>query len=230
MAHPIDIVIGTKNRLDMLRRTITCIRERTTTPYRLTVIDDASADGTADYLAKEGIRTVRHEQSVGMHGNLCEVAGLTVSDPVITSDDDCLCPKLDPDWLARLLEAMAARPEVMMLGLNDPTGNRVKARYPYADDGEVVYSKYVSGHYLAQRRKLLEVTPTLFKKSSSCVSPNKTQAHWVHEHGYKVGYLKHVYTWHFCPESQRRPNRSWADILVTPINMETLEPPEEYRQ
>lgn len=230
MAHPTDIVIGTHNRVAMLQRTIACLRERTTTPYRLTVIDDASTDGTADYLAQEGIRTVRHEHAVGMHGNLSEIAALTTSDPVITSDDDCLCPQHDPDWLARLLEAMVARPEVYMLGLNDPTGNKDGARYPYAEDGEVVYSKYVSGHYLAQRRALLEATPALFAAPAARVSPNKTQAQWVHAHGYRVGYLKDIYTWHYCPTSQRRPGRSWADIMVTPDDLATLAPPAAYRQ
>ena len=57
-----DIVIGTHNRVEMLRRTIECIQERTKMPYRLSVIDDASTDGTADYVKSLGLRLYRHEK------------------------------------------------------------------------------------------------------------------------------------------------------------------------
>jgi glycosyltransferase involved in cell wall biosynthesis len=227
----IDIVIGTRNRLAMLQRTIECIRERTTTPYQLTVIDDASTDGTAEYVKSlEGVRLHRHAAQQGMHGNLRDVVKLTTSDPVICTDDDALCPLLEPDWLARLLEAMKARPKLMMLGLNNPGDNVRGNRHPYADDGTVVLSEYVSGHFLAMRRRLLEVTPKLFVKEAARKSPNKTQARWVRSHGGQVGYLRDVYTWHFCPESIRRPGKTWHRIMVEPIDMVTLEPPEEYRQ
>lgn len=227
----VDIVIGTRNRLEMLRRTIECIRERTATAYRLTVVDDASTDGTAAYVKSlEGVRYHRHPTQQGMHGNLRDVFELTKSDPVICTDDDALCPLLEPDWLAQLLEALRTRPKLMMLGLNNPGDNVRGNRHPYADDGTVVLSQYVSGHFLAMRRSLLKVTPGLFGSKEARKSPNKTQARWVAAHGGQVGYLRNVYTWHFCPESIRRPGKSWQKIMVEPIDMQTLEPPEEYRQ
>ena len=226
----IDIVIGTHNRVEMLQRTIECIRERTTTAYRLTVIDDGSTDGTAEYLRSIGVPTRRHKTRQGMHVNLTEVGMLTKSDPVICTDDDALCPLLEPDWLARLLEALAERPKVMMLGLNNPGDNVNQGRHAYADDGTVVYSQWVSGHFLAMRRSLLKVTPKLFRDRESRRSPNKTQALWVHSHKGKVGYLRDVYTYHYCPVSIRRPGKTWEKLMVEPVNMETLEPPEEYRQ
>lgn len=225
-----DIVIGTRNRIEMLRRVIDCIRERTTTPYELTVIDDASSDGTADYLRNAGIRTQTHITQAGMHGNLMEVAGLTASDPVICTDDDALCPLLEPDWLARLLEGMASHPTVMMLGLNNPGDNKSGSRHPYNDDGIIVYSRYVSGHFLAMRRKLLVQSRMLFRDAETRRSPNKTQAHWVHAHGGQVGYLRDVYTQHFCPQSLRRPGKVWSNLMIEPVDALTLEPPEEYRQ
>jgi len=226
----IDIVIGTHNRLKMLRRVLARIKECTTTPYRLTIIDDASTDGTADWAKSQGLRVHRHKKQAGMHGNISEVYALTESDPVICTDDDAFCPLLDPDWLQRLLTALKTRPGLMMLGLNNPGDNKTGSRQPYADDGEVVLSKHVSGHFLALRRSLLKVTPSLFATREACVSPNKTQAAWVHAHGGKVGYLKDVYTWHFCAESIRRPGKRWDKLMITPVDMRTLEPPEEYRQ
>jgi glycosyltransferase involved in cell wall biosynthesis len=225
-----DIVIGTHNRLDMLRRTIECIQERTTTPYRLSIIDDASTDGTGDYTKALGLNLYRREKRAGMHQNLIEVAKVTQSDPVICTDDDALCPLLDPDWLQRLLEAMATRPRLMMLGLNNPGDNKTGSRHPYSDDGTVVYSAYVSGHFLAMRRTLLEKTAQLFIDRKSRKSPNKTQAKYVHAIGGKVGYLKGVYTWHYCPDSIRLPGKNWTRLMIEPANLLTLEPPEKYRQ
>ncbi len=226
----VDIVIGTHNRLEMLKLTVATIRERTQTPYRLTIIDDASTDGTAEWVESQGLRLHRHEARRGMHGNLCDVVTLTSSDPVICTDDDALCPKLEPDWLARELEALRTRPKLWMLGLNNPGDNVTGSRHPYADDGMVIYSRHVSGHFLAIRRKVLEVTPKLFKAPEARKSPNKTQAYWVDGHGGKVGYLKHVYTYHYCPVSIRRPGKDWRKLMIEPVNMETLEPPDKYRQ
>jgi len=226
----IDIVIGTHNRLEMLRRTIECIQERTTTPYRLSIIDDASTDGTADYVKSLGLSLHRREKRGGMHQNLIDVAKVSKSDPVIYTDDDALCPHLDPDWLQQLLEAMATRPRLMMLGLNNPGDNKTGSRHPYSDDGEVVYSAYVSGHFLAMRRALLEKTAQLFTDRKSRKSPNKTQAKYVHAIGGKVGYLKGVYTWHYCPDSIRVPGKNWTRLMIEPVDLVTLEPPEEYRQ
>jgi glycosyltransferase involved in cell wall biosynthesis len=225
-----DIVIGTHNRLDMLRRTIECIQERTTTPYRLSVIDDASTDGTADYIKALGLNLYRREKRAGMHQNLIDVAKVSKSDPVICTDDDALCPLLDPDWLHRLLDAMSSRPKLLMLGLNNPGDNKTGSRHPYADDGEVVYSAYVSGHFLAMRRGLVLVSGGLFTRREDRRSPNKTQARHVRKNGGVVGYLKDVYTWHYCPDSIRVPGKNWTRLMIEPVDLVTLEPPEEYRQ
>jgi glycosyltransferase involved in cell wall biosynthesis len=225
-----DIVIGTHNRVAMLRATMTCIRERTHTPYRLTVIDDASQDGSAEYVEDQGIRLYRRAAQMGMHQNMIDLLLASDSDPMISTDDDALCPRLDPDWLSRLLEAMDARPDLMMLGLNNPGDNKTGSRHPYEDDGVVVYSKHVSNHFLAMRRELLEATVGLFEGEGSRISPNKTQARYVHSIGGRVGYLRDVYTYHYCPGSIRKPGKLWTSIMVQPVDMDTLEPPARWRQ
>jgi len=225
-----DIVIGTHNRLGMLKRTVERIEVCTSTPYHLTVIDDGSNDGTAEWVESKGITLYRHEEQMGMHGNLSDVYSLTKSDPVICTDDDVLCPKLEPDWLSVILQAVEDYPDVWMLGTNNPGDNRTGSREPYEDDGRLVLCKYVSGHFLAIRRKVLKVTPRLFTNDVTTRSPNKTQAKWVHRNGGKTGYLRDVYTWHYCPESIRRPGYVWEDEIVVPVDMDTLEPEEKYKQ
>lgn len=232
-SDPIDLVIGTRNRVGLLGFTLGLLRERTVSPYRLTIIDDGSTDGTAEFLdlaIHRGIRVVHHDHPLGMHGNLAELAALTTSDPVISIDDDGIPPRLSPDWLSRLLAALVRYPSIWMLGMNDPMANHTGARYPYKDLGDVILSRYVSGHYLAIRRNVLEATPSLFPTPASRVSPNKTQATWVHEHGGRVGYLRDAYIYHYCGQSIRRPEKNWASDLIHPYNWVTLEPPDPYRQ
>ena len=48
-----DIIVTTKDRLALLQQTLAHIYERTCSPYRLHVIDDASTDGTAKWLVGE---------------------------------------------------------------------------------------------------------------------------------------------------------------------------------
>lgn len=47
----IDVLVTTRNRVDMLKRTLAGIDRTTRIPYRLFVADDASTDGTQTFLA-----------------------------------------------------------------------------------------------------------------------------------------------------------------------------------
>jgi glycosyltransferase involved in cell wall biosynthesis len=226
----VDIMMCTHNRLEMLRTTVTSIIERTMTPYKLKVIDIASTDGTEEYLRSLEVLHHRHEKRTPMIYNYIDMADMSSTDPFVITDDDALCPKIQPDWLYRLLDAMKKRPDLYMLGLNNPSDNITGSRLPYKDDGEVIYSRYSNGHYLLIRKELHDVSKELFRGDVKIHNPAKALADYAHKKGMKVGYLRDVYVWHFCPESVRRPGKDWSEIMVTPVDMDTLEPPEEYRQ
>ena len=229
----IDIVIATCDRLPLLKRTLASIWERTTTPYRLHVIDDASSDGeTPDYLRSisdvgnlVASITLRPKRR-GIAANLRAVSDLTTSDPVVYSDDDLLCPLLDPDWLAREEAAMMARPFLGILALNNPHCNIGDKRHRTHKDDEVTYCMRSPGGFQMIRRAVLDVAVP----ADGRLSPVSIMAGSAKDYGWEVGYLTKVYCQHIGLISVRTERDvSKAIAKVAPDNVLTLEPPEEYR-
>jgi len=226
-----DIVVMTCERLELLKRTLTYIRERTTTPYRLHVIDDGSTEGNAHYVSEllsEGklASVLLRSERAGISASLRSIGGMTTSDPVVFTDDDILCPRLDPDWLARGLEAMERYPDLGLLALNQPQCNAGGKRGETTPGAPVTLCRNVPGSFVFARRVVL----------ATCCPPNKVQSP-VKEmcdlatgQGWQVGYLTHVYCQHIGSRSVRT-GKNLVNLLelVPAIDGDTLEPPEEFR-
>ncbi|HUW30358.1 MAG TPA: glycosyltransferase [Planctomycetota bacterium] len=225
-----DIVVTTCERLPLLKRTLAHIWERTITPYRLHVIDDASAN--ADYitvLRDEGrvASVLLRPQRAGISANLRAISRITVSDPVVFTDDDALCPKLDPDWLARGLAAMRQFPKVGLLTLNNPQCAMDSKRGKETPGDPVTLCRNVSGQFVFVRRAVL----TTCHPPDGVRSPVKVLCRMARAHGWQVGYLTHVYCQHIGSRSVRTgKNLSRLFEWVPPVDDDTLEPPEEFRR
>jgi len=83
---------------------------RQTLPHRVVVVDNASADGTTDLLARRfpDVHVVRTPENVGFAGGVA--AGLAVVDTpfVALLNNDAVA---EPDWLARLAAVLESHPE-----------------------------------------------------------------------------------------------------------------------
>ena len=229
-----DIVLCTKDRLALLTRTLTCLFERTTSPYRLHVIDDASTDGTAAYLMElqgQGMIDVlalrRHTMPVLANWN--DAAMLAESDVLVFTEDDALCPALEPDWLARGLAAMAAHPSLGLMALNNPSCRHV--RRLKGQDGEVMLCDRIGAQFAFVRRDVMRriVIPPVGGRLEGIMivadghNLDRAWCRAVWAAGYEVGYLRDVYTQHTGAVSRR----NGADIgatLITAIDPATLEP------
>ena len=227
-----DIVVMTCERLALLKRTLAHIWERTRTPYRLHVIDDASTEGNAEYvsaLLAEGriASALLRPERAGIAANLRTIAGMTTSDPVIFSDDDVLCPRLEPDWLARGLQAMAAHPEVGLLALNNPECNIGGKRGPRErGHGGITYCRNVGGTFAFARRAVLDGCAP----GERAVSPVKIMCVRAAAAGWRVAYLADVYCQHIGMVSTRNGRDLSAELaLVMPLDPLTLEPVDEYK-
>jgi glycosyltransferase involved in cell wall biosynthesis len=229
-----DIVISTYNREALLQRTLSTIAERTTTPHRITVIDDGSRDGTPILLAdlrRRGIvaAIVQRTENRGIPAALRDLLSLTQSDPLIYTDDDVLCPKLEPDWLARLSWSMAQRPILGILALNSPQ-NHVKVkgdrRRIMRREGEVTLCRNVGARFTLIRRRVLEAV----RVPDATVSPVKLLCIQAGAAGVEVGYLTATYCQHIGIVSVRNHVNMADELdLVRPVDANTLEPPSVYR-
>ncbi len=228
----IDIVLATCERLDLLQRTLASIWRNTQTPYRLTVIDDASTTGNRDYvrgLYEEGkiAGCVLRPRRLGISANLRAIAELTRSELVVYCDDDQLCPNVTPDWLSRELAAMAARRTLGILSLNNPHANvRGDKRHRIGCDGTVTYCERSGGSYLCIRRHLLwRIVP-----GDGIRSPVSRMCARAIELGWQNGYLTETYTQHIGTVSVRNGVDLSGELkLLGAVDPETLEPREAYR-
>lgn len=228
MGEPvIDLVITTYKRPDLLTRTLTHIWERTRAPYRLTVLDDGSDADKVDLLAgwfREGKidNLVLHKTRVGAMAQLNQGAWMGFSDPIVFSDDDVLCPDVDPDWLARGRDAILARPRMGILALNHPRAHR--RVYDY--DGEVTYCKFVGGTFMFVRRRFLIDYPLPHFWENYGTTPTTKRCQMANRYGWLVGFLPDVYCQHIGTTSVltgRQYGGGRGEAECDPVTLEPLE-------
>jgi len=226
-----DIVVTTCERLECLTQTLDYIRERTTTPYRLHVIDDASTEGNADYVRRlldEGrvASVLLRSKRAGISASLRAIGGMTTSDPVVFTDDDILCPRLERDWLAQGLEAMKRFPELGLLALNNPQCNPGGKRGETTPGLPVTLCRNVPGSFVFARRAVLATCCP----PDAVQSPVKELCDLATAREWQVGYLTRVYCQHVGARSVRT-GKNLVNLLelVPPIDDDTLEPAEEFR-
>lgn len=192
-----DIIICTMNRLDLLKKTVNNIVERTESPYRLHIMDENSSDGTIKYsfdLLKAGLLSslFLSNERRGRMANRNMATWLAFSDPFVLVDDDILCPKLKPDWLSQGLDAMRERSELGILALNHPDA----LRRDYDEDEKVIYCEIVGNTFMFVKRGLVERWNHPHFAGNYGVTDEMQRCQQAHDLGYRVGYLKDANCYH----------------------------------
>ena len=238
----IQIVVDTLNRLSELQQTLMAIWERTTTPYRLHVIDDASVEGNQKWLLQMRRQGKIHSLTLrtkrgGIPANWNEAAQTGDGEILVYTNGDALCPQVEPDWLARGLAVLKKYPDLGMLSLNDPMCTAKCAWKVVERRDGVTLTDRVPSFFLFVRRALMQkiVLPAVGGKAyklpvfESYKGIDRIWSRGAQVNGYVVGYLTRTYCQHIGYQSVR----TGADLhvwgkRVMPINMATLEPPERY--
>lgn len=197
-----DIVITTFNRLEFTNLMLEHIKSRTTTPYRIIVVDNNSTDGTQAYLyEKKKAGEIHHllllEENYGIHMAKNYGLALVRSEPYyIDTDNDLLCPSLTPDWISQLTRlmdkhpqygAIACRPQVLV----GQGGN------PFENPGEVIQFDHVGAHLRIMRTEDVRMSGGWARDWNA--KRNSEDGHIagnLRTLGLKVGYAKHVRCWH----------------------------------
>lgn len=112
----IDVLILTHNRKNFLVHTIESLLRQDVSGLRITIIDNASDDGTDEIVecyAKFGIHYSRSEINLGWEGNFKRAQQISSREWTIMFHDDDL---LHPEYLSWVLSKVNEYPEVSLLG------------------------------------------------------------------------------------------------------------------
>jgi glycosyltransferase involved in cell wall biosynthesis len=107
----VSVVIPTRNREHLLPETVSSVREQRFTDWELIIVDEASTDGTPQYLHTlhdPRIRWIRREEAGGRSVACNDGLALARGELVMFLDDDDL---LRPDALTKLTDALHAHPD-----------------------------------------------------------------------------------------------------------------------
>jgi len=142
MDGPVTLTIATFNRLACTRQCIDSIVARTQHPYRLTLVDNGSADGTPEYLRGLHAADVIHNlvllpENMGISPAYNLGWELCDAPYYMKIDNDVVF--LRDDWLQTLVRCADAHPDAAMLGFGVSS-----RRIVYAQDGRNVL--YHVGH------------------------------------------------------------------------------------
>jgi glycosyltransferase involved in cell wall biosynthesis len=219
----VDIIVTTMNRLECLEKTINRIVTCTRTPYKLHIIDDASTDGTRDYvlgLFERGVlETVTlNKKRQGQINNLMVESRIGISPIYVHVDDDVLCPDITPDWLSEGINKIKKHPDIGIMALNH-YGARRRDR---EDRGDIVICKVVGGTYSFIRRRCTRQMGKLHRHDLG-TTPQMVMCEWARKLGYKVAYVKGVYCHHIGHQSVLTDSL-YKGKTIEPSNWKTFEP------
>lgn len=132
----VSVVIVTFDRLRMLREGLTCLLEQSSDRLLEVIVwDNASSDGTGEYLDELASRTprlrvVHSSVNVGLNG-VAEAVKLTRGFHVINVDDDVL--SFPPNWDACMAESFERVPRAGYLAANVVQNEKTNGSKPTAE-------------------------------------------------------------------------------------------------
>lgn len=114
----IDIVVPIYNALDAVRQCVRSVLSRTTVPYQLLLIDDASDADTAAWLAAVAARhphitVLRNGENLGYTRSVNRGLSAALADHVCVLNSDCVVTQ---NWLEQLVDCAVHHPNAGMVG------------------------------------------------------------------------------------------------------------------
>jgi len=120
--QPIDVLMLTYNRLECVSYSISSLLQNTLHPMNVIIVDNASTDGTREYLIalkEKGLiqELILNDTNLGIAA--AKNQGIEKfkwqEDFCIITDSDIAFPKMKPDWITILNETMVRHPRLGML-------------------------------------------------------------------------------------------------------------------
>jgi hypothetical protein len=147
VAAPLDIILLTHNRLAHLVATVDALEARTTSPYRLTVVDNASGPEVRNWLAanrKRFHQVILRAENTFLRA-LNDGIAATTSDPFMVTDPDLIVPEQSPCWLTTMRDVLDRHPDFGVLGIGLDQSNLPSVQAPESiDPSEIVDGEIVA--------------------------------------------------------------------------------------
>ncbi len=113
-ARKADIIMPAFNKLHLTQRAIQSIKDSTTVPYRLIVIDNGCTDGTAKWLSEQDIgRIITFKENQGFTKAINAGLSICQSVYVVMYSNDV---EVDTGWLKLLIEGLERNTKVGAIG------------------------------------------------------------------------------------------------------------------
>jgi GT2 family glycosyltransferase len=147
-----SIIIPTYNKVQYLVECIESLREHTEVPHEIIVIDNASRDGTAEYLKKQRHSRLRYRINrvntgfaPAVNQGMMMARGTTIA---LLNNDTVVTPR----WLSNMLACLRSSPRIGLVGpvSNFVSGDQLlEVRYRSLEDMQ----RFAAGHNLSDPRK-----------------------------------------------------------------------------
>jgi GT2 family glycosyltransferase/2-polyprenyl-3-methyl-5-hydroxy-6-metoxy-1,4-benzoquinol methylase len=109
-----SIIIVTHNQLEYTRQCLESIRRLTDEPYELIAVDNASTDGTVDYLrATPQVRLITNDANHGFPAAVNQGIQVASGRQILLLNNDTV---VTTGWLGRLLRALYRDPQIGLVG------------------------------------------------------------------------------------------------------------------
>jgi GT2 family glycosyltransferase len=109
----VSVIVVNWNRRDLLRACLTSLGSQTETGFEIIVVDNGSADGSAEMVERQftGVRLIRNSENRGFCAANNQGIAASQGDFIALLNNDA---EADADWLRALVDALEARPDCGM--------------------------------------------------------------------------------------------------------------------
>lgn len=152
---PVSIIILTWNALEYTKKCIDSIRHHTNYPHEIIFVDNASTDGTVEYLRKlvkeyPNYKLIENQVNKGFAAGNNQGAAIASGEYVMLMNNDVLVPD---GWLEGLVASLERDEKIGMVGpiTNSISGRQMVRDVPYTDEnGFHVFAQRVRKIYNGQ--------------------------------------------------------------------------------
>lgn len=141
-----DIIIPVRNQLAFTQKCLWSIEAHTVAPYQLTVVDNGSTDGTADYLwgleREMSLRIITNDANLGFARAVNQGIEAGEGPYIVLLNNDVKVPQ---GWLETLIEAMESDERIGAMGVLSTAKTQGTWEGKFEDTGVKILTKYKLG-------------------------------------------------------------------------------------